>query len=50
MALTLYSGYSLSLFMQFLIEIFIMNFSLNLQIFIWVVLIYLVSRRVNYVC
>lgn len=50
MALTLYSGYSIALFLQFFGEIFIMYFSLNLQIFIWVVLIYLVSRRVNYVC
>ena len=50
MALTLYSGYSIVLFLQFFGEIFIMNFSLNLKIFIWVVLIYLVSRRVNYVC
>jgi len=50
MALALYSGYSMSLFLQFFIEMFIMAFSFNLQIFIWVVLIYLVSRRVNYVC
>jgi len=50
MALTLYSGYSISLFLQFFIEMFIMTFSSNLQIFIWVVLIYLLSRRVNYVC
>ena len=50
MALTLYSGYSIYLFLQFFGEGFIMLFSFNLQIFIWVVLIYLVSRRVNYVC
>jgi oligosaccharide repeat unit polymerase len=50
MALTLYSGYSIALFLQFFGEFFIFFFSLNLQIFIWVVLIYLVSRRVNYVC
>lgn len=49
-ALTLYSGYFMHLFLQSLGETFIMNFSLNLRIFIWVVLIYLVSRRVNYVC
>lgn len=50
MALTLYSGYFMSLFLQSSGETFIMNFSFNLQIFIWVILIYLVSRRVNYVC
>ncbi len=50
MALTLYSGYSIALLMQFLGEVFIINFSLNLQIFIWVVLIYLVSKRVSYGC
>jgi len=50
MALTLYSGYSIALFLQFFGEVFIINFSLNLQIFIWIVLIYLVSKRVNYGC
>ena len=50
MALTLYSGYSIVLVGQFIGDFLITNFSLNLQIFIWVVLIYLASRRVNYVC
>lgn len=50
MALTLYSAYSIALFLQFFGEVLIVNFSLNLQIFIWVVLIYLVSRRVDYGC
>lgn len=50
MALTLYSGYSIVLVGQFIGDFLITNFSLNLQIFIWVVLIYLVSKRVNYGC
>jgi oligosaccharide repeat unit polymerase len=50
MALTLYSASSIALFLQFFGEVLIINFSLNMQIFIWVVLIYLVSRRVDYGC
>ncbi len=50
LALTLYSGFSIAILLQFFGEVLIMNLSLNLRIFIWLVLIHLVSRRVNYVC
>lgn len=48
LALMLYSGYSIALIIQFFGEVFIMNFSLNLQTLIWLILIYFLSRRISY--
>jgi len=50
LALILYSGYSIALIGQFFADMLITNFSGNLQLLIWVILIYIASRRVNYGC
>lgn len=50
LGLVLFSGYSIVLFMQFIGDFLITMFSGNLQLLIYVVAIFLVSRRVRHVC
>jgi oligosaccharide repeat unit polymerase len=49
-ALILFSGYSIALIGQFIVDLLIMHFSGNLQLFIWATLIYVFSRKADVSC
>jgi len=50
LALVLYSGYSIVLIMQFFADVGMAFFSGNLQILIWVFVVFLASRKVPHAC